>query len=123
MKPARSGLEGGAPCLARYEALRPKFSSGEVFFMNNNDLAKKIAREHGITKADARKLVDAMFAGIGEAAAKGGEISFNGFGKFKVKDTPAREGRNPSTGATIQIAAAKKLTFTPAKAVKDKLNG
>ena len=46
-----------------------------------------------------------------------------GFGKFKVKDTPAREGRNPSTGAPIAIAAAKKLTFTPAKAIKDVLNG
>ena len=44
-------------------------------------------------------------------------------GKFKVKDTPAREGRNPSTGATIQIAASRKLTFAAAKAVKDKLNG
>lgn len=45
------------------------------------------------------------------------------FGKFKVKESPAREGRNPSTGATIQIAASKKLAFTPAKAVKDQLNG
>lgn len=46
-----------------------------------------------------------------------------GFGNFKVKDTPAREGRNPATGATIKIAASKKLTFTPAKAVKDAFNG
>jgi DNA-binding protein HU-beta len=46
-----------------------------------------------------------------------------GFGKFKVKETPAREGRNPATGETIKIAASKKLTFTPAKAVKDALNG
>jgi DNA-binding protein HU-beta len=50
-------------------------------------------------------------------------VSLNGFGKFKVKDSPAREGRNPATGATLQIAASKKLTFTPAKAVKDTLNG
>ncbi|MBS88230.1 integration host factor [Sphingobium sp. GW456-12-10-14-TSB1] len=90
--------------------------------MNNNDLAKKIAREHGITKADARKLVDAMFAGIGEAAAKGGEISFNGFGKFKVKDSPAREGRNPTTGEAMTIKASRKLGFSAAKALKDKLN-
>jgi DNA-binding protein HU-beta len=54
---------------------------------------------------------------------RGEEVSLNGFGKFKVKDSPAREGRNPSTGATIQIAASRKLTFAPAKAVKDKLNG
>lgn len=91
--------------------------------MNNTDLAEKLATAHDVTKADARKYVDAVFAAIAEAAVAGDEISLNGFGKFKVKDTPAREGRNPSTGATIQIAAAKKLTFTPAKAVKDSLNG
>ena len=91
--------------------------------MNNADLAETIAANHELTKADARKLVDAVFAEITEAAARGDEVSLNGFGKFKVKDTPAREGRNPSTGATIQIAASKKLTFAPAKAVKDKLNG
>ena len=55
--------------------------------------------------------------------AKGDEISLNGFGKFKVKASPAREGRNPSTGETIKIKASKKLTFAAAKAVKDRLNG
>ncbi|NIJ18293.1 HU family DNA-binding protein [Sphingobium vermicomposti] len=91
--------------------------------MNNTELAESIAAEHGLTKADARKYVDGVFSAIAGAAAKGQEVSLNGFGKFKVKDQPAREGRNPSTGATIQIAASKKLTFTPAKAVKDQLNG
>jgi DNA-binding protein HU-beta len=91
--------------------------------MNNTDLAEKIATEQNVTKADARKLVDAVFAAVAEAAAQGEEISLNGFGKFKVKDSPAREGRNPATGAAMQIAASKKLTFAAAKAVKDKLNG
>ncbi|HEX7875986.1 MAG TPA: HU family DNA-binding protein [Sphingobium sp.] len=91
--------------------------------MNNSELAETLASEHGLTKADARKYVDGVFAAIAGAAAKGDEVSLNGFGKFKVKDQPAREGRNPSTGATIQIAASKKLAFTPAKAVKDALNG
>ena len=95
----------------------------KVHHMNNADLADAVASAHGTSKADARKIVDDVFAAIADAAAKGEEVSLNGFGKFKVKDTPAREGRNPSTGATIQIAAAKKLTFVPAKAVKDKLNG
>jgi DNA-binding protein HU-beta len=91
--------------------------------MNNSDLAEKLAAAQGISKADARKYVDATFAAIADAASAGEEVSLNGFGKFKVKETAAREGRNPSTGATIQIAASKKLTFAPAKAVKDKLNG
>lgn len=91
--------------------------------MNTVELAEAIAASEGLTKADARKLVDAVFAAIADAAARGEEVSLNAFGKFKVKDSPAREGRNPSTGATIQIAASRKLTFAPAKAVKDKVNG
>ena len=91
--------------------------------MNNSDLADTLAAQNDMSKADARKLVDGLFAAIADAAASGDEVSLNGFGKFKVKDSPAREGRNPSTGATIQIAASKKLTFAAAKAVKDKLNG
>lgn len=91
--------------------------------MNNNDIADTLAADNGITKADARKYVDGVFAAIANAASKGEEVSVNGFGKFKVKDSPAREGRNPATGAAMQIAASKKLTFAAAKAVKDKLNG
>lgn len=91
--------------------------------MNTTELAETVAASEGLTKADARKLVDAVFTAIADAATKGDEVSLNAFGKFKVKESPAREGRNPSTGATIQIAASRKLTFAPAKAVKDKING
>jgi len=91
--------------------------------MNNADLIDAVAAANDLTKAEARKLVDTVVETIAAAAAKGEEVSLNGFGKFKVKDTPAREGRNPSTGATIQIAASRKLTFSPAKAIKDRLNG
>ncbi len=91
--------------------------------MNNNDLADTIATSAGISKTDARSIVDAVFIAIGDAAAKGEEIAINGFGKFKVKDSPEREGRNPATGEAMTIKASKKLSFTPAKAVKDKLNG
>ena len=91
--------------------------------MNNSDLADHLSSATGSSKADAKKIVDTVFAAIADAAAKGEEISLNGFGKFKVKASAEREGRNPSTGTTITIAASKKLSFTPAKAVKDKLNG
>ena len=91
--------------------------------MNKSELAEALSADHGLTKADARKLVDALFGVIADAAAKGDEISLNGFGKFKVKDVAAREGRNPATGETIAIKAFKKLTFTPTKAIKDRLNG
>jgi DNA-binding protein HU-beta len=91
--------------------------------MTNNDLADQLSAEHGLSKTDARKLVASLFAAIGDAAAKGEEISLSGFGKFKVKSSSEREGRNPATGETITIKASRKLAFAPAKAVKDRLNG
>ncbi|MCW2393522.1 DNA-binding protein HU-beta [Sphingobium sp. B11D3A] len=91
--------------------------------MNNAELAQKVADATGITKADARKYVDAVFVELAAAAKQGDEVSINGFGKFKVKDSPAREGRNPATGAAMTIAASRKLTFAAAKGLKDLLNG
>lgn len=90
--------------------------------MNTSDLTDHVSAAIGSSKAEAKKIVDTVFAAIADAAAKGDEVSLNGFGKFKVKASPERDGRNPSTGAVITIAASKKLTFTAAKAVKDKLN-
>ena len=87
-----------------------------------NEIADKLAADHSLTKAQGKALVDGVFNTIADAAVKGEEISLPGFGKFKVRTSPAREGRNPSTGATIKIAASKKLAFTPAKALKDSLN-
>jgi DNA-binding protein HU-beta len=90
--------------------------------MNTTDLTDKIAAANNLSKADARKIVDGLLAAIADAAAAGDEVALNGFGKFKVKATAAREGRNLSTGTAIQIAASKKLGFTAAKALKDKIN-
>lgn len=87
-----------------------------------NDIAAKVAEENGLTKGQAKSAVEAVFKAVTDAAIVGEETSIPGFGKFKVKETAEREGRNPSTGATVTIAASKKLTFTPAKAVKDALN-
>lgn len=84
-----------------------------------NEITENIAAENDLTSS----IVDSVFKAIADAAVSGAETSLPGFGKFKVKDSPAREGRNPSIGATIAIAASKKLTFTPAKAIKDLLNG
>ncbi|WP_157016854.1 HU family DNA-binding protein [Mesorhizobium xinjiangense] len=88
-----------------------------------NEIADKIASEQSLTKAQAKSIVESVFHQIVDAAKTNAETSVPGFGKFKIKNTPEREGRNPSTGATIKIAASKKLTFTPAKAIKDALNG
>lgn len=87
-----------------------------------NEIADKIAADHNLTKAQAKSLVEGVFKHITDAAKDGSETSIPGFGKFKVKEMSAREGRNPANGATIKIAASKKLTFVPAKAIKDTLN-
>jgi DNA-binding protein HU-beta len=87
------------------------------------EIADEIAKAYNLPKAQAKAIVDGVFKSIADAAASDAETNVPGFGKFKVKHTPEREGRNPSTGATIKIAAAKKLTFAPAKALKDVLNG
>lgn len=87
-----------------------------------NDIADKIASVHGLTKAQAKTIVEAVFAEIAAAAVAGTETSIPGFGKFKPKATPERQGRNPSTGATVTIAASSKLGFQPGKALKDAMN-
>jgi DNA-binding protein HU-beta len=86
-----------------------------------NEIADKIAGDHGLTKVQSKAVVEAVFSAIAAAAKSGAETSIPGFGKFKVKDTPEREARNPGTGAMIKVAAARKVTFTPAKALKEAL--
>ena len=90
--------------------------------MNISELADQLATEQGLTKAAAKQAIETVVTAIINAATHGNEVSLSGLGKFKVTSRPAREGRNPATGATIKIAASKKLSFTPAKAVKDALN-
>ncbi len=87
-----------------------------------NEIADKLAEQYSMPKTTAKELVGSVFAAIADAAAAGEEISLPGFGKFKVKASAEREGRNPATGATLKIPASKKLAFTPAKALKDALN-
>ena len=91
--------------------------------MNTSELATKIAEAHGVSKTQAQAIVDSVLKSIVSSAASGEEISLPGFGKFKVKETPEREGRNPANGEKIKIAASRKLTYSPAKAVKEMLNG
>lgn len=90
--------------------------------MNVIEMAEHIASKHDMPKTTAKAIVEAVFDAVRESAVKGDEVSIPGFGKFKVAARDARSGRNPATGATIQIAASKKLNFSPAKQLKDALN-
>jgi DNA-binding protein HU-beta len=91
--------------------------------MNLNDLKASVAEKAGLSKADAGSAVSAVLDTISEALAKGDKIALVGFGNFEVSERAAREGRNPATGATIQIAASKAVKFKAGKALKDSVNG
>lgn len=90
--------------------------------MSKKDLIDAVARDCELTKDKAGVVVDAMLAHIRGALQKGEEVRIPDFGTFKVAARKAREGRNPATGATINIAASKVPKFTPAKGLKEALN-
>ena len=90
--------------------------------MNKNDLIASVAAASDLTKADAGRAVDAVFASI-ESALKGGdEVRIVGFGTFSVAQRAATTGRNPRTGETIQIAASKQPKFKAGAPLKDAVN-
>jgi DNA-binding protein HU-beta len=91
--------------------------------VNTSELAERIAAEHGVSKDHVRKIIDSALAVITGATNAGEEVNLAGFGRFKVADRAARSGRNPATGEAMEIPASRKLTFSPAKAVRDALNG
>ncbi len=90
--------------------------------MTKQELAQKVAADTGVSAGQAREVVDATFQTIAAELAGGGEVAISGFGKFSVSERNAREGRNPATGETIQIAASKGARFAPASGLKKQLN-
>ena len=90
--------------------------------MNKSELIDAIAADAGLSKADAGKALDATLSAVTGALKGGDSVSLVGFGTFQVKDRAARSGRNPQTGATIQIAAAKVPGFKAGKSLKDAVN-
>jgi DNA-binding protein HU-beta len=91
--------------------------------MTKNELAEKVAARTGLAASQARQVVEATIDVVSDELASGGEVALAGFGKFSVSHRAARTGRNPSTGATIQIAASKAAKFSAASALKKRLNG
>lgn len=87
--------------------------------MNKTELIAKVAEKTELTKKDATKAVDAIFASISEALQEGEKVQVIGFGNFEVRERAARKGRNPQTGEEIEIPASKVPAFKPGKALKD----
>lgn len=87
--------------------------------MNKSELIDSIAEHAGLSKSDAGRALEATIASITNALKGGDTVSLVGFGTFSVKHRAAREGRNPSTGETIQIKASKNPSFKAGKGFKD----
>ncbi len=90
--------------------------------MNKQDLISTVADASGLTKADASKAVEALFDGITGALKKGDEVRLVGFGTFSVSKRKASTGRNPRTGAPMQIKASSQPKFKAGKVLKDAVN-
>ena len=90
--------------------------------VNKNDLVASVASSSGLSKSDAAKAVDAVFDSITESLKNGTEVRLVGFGTFNVTRRRASEGRNPRTGATIQIPASNQPKFRAGKSLKDAVN-
>ena len=91
--------------------------------MNKGELAAAVAERTQMSKAQAMEAVGAIFDAIGEALKKGEEVRVPGFGNFVVTERGASTGRNPQTGAPMEIRASKQAKFRAGKGLKDALNG
>ncbi len=90
--------------------------------MNKAELIKKVASETGLTKRTSGKAVDAVVSAISDCLARGEKVTLVGFGTFGVRQRKARRGRNPQTGATIQIPAKRVAKFLPGKSLKERVD-
>jgi len=86
------------------------------------DLLDRVAGDAGVSKAEAERVLDSFFGTVVSAAKSGEEVAWPGFGKFGVSQRAARTGRNPQTGATINIAASTALKFSASSTLKTELN-
>ena len=90
--------------------------------MNKAELTAHVAAETSVTRATEDSLVGAVFSAIADALARDETVAIAGFGKFELRSRPARAGRNPRTGAPVDIAASRAPSFKPAKALRDAVN-
>ena len=90
--------------------------------MKKQDFIKAVAESANVSQTTASDCFDAVVGTITESLQKGEKLTFVGFGTFSVKERAARQGRNPRTGKTIEIKAAKIPSFKAGKALKDAVN-
>ena len=90
--------------------------------MNKQQLVDVVAQNTGMTKKDSVSAVSAILDVITETLASGEDVKITGFGSFEVKTREARTGRNPKTGAPVEIPASKYVSFSAGSVLKEKVN-
>lgn len=91
--------------------------------MTKQEFINQVKEKTDLTSADAERAVNAVLDTISDTLKRGGEVAFTGFGKFSVSHRSARQGVNPQTGATIQIAASKVPKFSAGAKLKQTVKG
>lgn len=90
--------------------------------ITKTELTEQVAEQVGVSKAEAARVLDAITGAITTALVNGQKVALTGFGSFDVSDRKARKGRNPQTGAEIDIPASKSPRFKAGKQLKDAVN-
>ena len=91
--------------------------------MTKSDLVEAVSADVDMPKAQVRAVTDALFGRLADAMVAGDDVRISELGTFSVASRAARDGRNPSTGKPIKIAASRSAKFKSGKALKDRLNG
>ena len=91
--------------------------------MNKTELVEAVAKDSGLTNADAKRAVESFITTVEKQLKKGEDVALTGFGKFSVTKRGARTGRNPQTGETVKIKASKAPKFTAGASLKTAVNG
>lgn len=87
--------------------------------MNKSELVEAIASGSGVTKADANRVLDTFMTTVTDALKNGDQVVLPGFGSFSIGNRSARSGRNPQTGAAIEIPASRVAKFKAGKSLKE----
>lgn len=90
--------------------------------MTKAELIDAVAKQSGVTKADAERAIGAFFDIVTKSTKKGDKVAWPGFGSFSTSKSKARTGRNPQTGAAVKIAASTRMKFTSSSTLKAALN-
>jgi DNA-binding protein HU-beta len=90
--------------------------------MTKAELIDEVAKEAGVTKADAERSIAAFFNVVTKTAKKGDKVAWPGFGSFSTTKSKARTGKNPRTGEPVKIAASTRMKFTASSTLKAALN-